>query len=252
MKILKSIGLMSLMFTIAMIGFGSSIAQATTYTLADVTTHNTPADCWVIVNNNVYNLTSFINSHSGGSSVIKAQCGKNGTASFASGPHSASTLNAISSSLLGPLVMVTPILTSLTVVPSAPTILVGGSIQLNANLKDQNGKKFTGATTTFSSSNTAIATVGSTSGTVTGVALGTATITTTAIKGAVTITKTSTVTVSATAPTINTDNNGKHLGQYKHWFEKWFKKWEKRQGESEKNDHERNDQRDNDNEENDD
>lgn len=202
MKILKLIGLMSLIFTTALIGFGSSIAQAATYTVADVATHNTSSDCWVIINNNVYNLTGFISTYSGGASVIKAQCGKNRTASFYSGPHSVSTLSAISSYLLGPLTVVSPILTSLIVVPSAPTITIGGTIHLNATSWNQNGGKFIGATTTFSSSNTAIATVNSTSGIVTGVAVGTTTITATSVSGTTSITGTSVVTVNPTAPTL--------------------------------------------------
>ncbi len=206
MKILKSIGLMSLIFTTVLIGFGSSIAQAATYTVADVAVHNTSADCWVIINNNVYDLTDFITSHSGGASVIGAQCGKNGTASFNSGPHSASSLNALSSYLLGPLIVVSPILTSLIVVPTAPTVAIGGTIHLNATPKNQNGGTFIGATTTFSSSNTAIATVGNTSGIVTGVAVGTATITVTSTSGNITLTKTSVVKVTDVTPTLVLDS----------------------------------------------
>jgi hypothetical protein len=233
---------MSLVFASVLFGFGSSIAQAGTFTMADVATHNTSADCWVVVNNNVYNLTSFISSHSGGTSAITAQCGKNGTASFTNGPHSGSTLSAISSSLLGPLTATsqTLILSSVKVSPSSPKILVGKTVELTAVAKDQNGKKFVGATTTFKSSNTSIATVDSSTGIVTGVALGTVTITATSKSGSEEIAGTTVVKVVDT--TINTDNNGKHLGQYKHWFEKWAKKWEKRweKKHGEDNDHQRN------------
>lgn len=237
---------MSLVFASVLFGFGSSIAQAATYTTADVATHNTSTDCWVVVNNNVYNLTSFITSHSGGASVITASCGKNGTASFTSGPHSASTLSAISSSLLGPLTTATSqtlTLSSVKVSPSSPKILVGKTVELTAVAKDQNGKKFVGATTTFKSSDTSIATVDSNTGVVTGVALGTVTVTATSKSGSEEVTGTAVVkVVDTTIKPINTDNNGKHLGQYKHWFEKWAKKfekkWEKKHGED--NDHQRN------------
>jgi hypothetical protein len=262
MKILKSVSLMSLVFATVLLGFGSSIAQAATYTMADVRTHNTPTDCWVVVNDNVYNLTSFVTSHSGGASVITAQCGKNGTASFTSGPHSASTLSAISSSLLGPLTVAsqTHTLTSVKVTPASSKILVGKTVELTAVAKDQNGKKLGGATTTFKSSDTSIARVDSDTGVVTGVALGTVTITSTSTLGNEKVTGTAVVkVVDTTIKPINTDNNGKHLGQYKHWFEKWFKKWEKkwekRHNENIKNDHgnnNQNDQESNDTEENDD
>ena len=38
------------------------------------------------MNKNVYDLTSYVSSHPGGSAVIKAICGKDGTAAF-SGQH---------------------------------------------------------------------------------------------------------------------------------------------------------------------
>jgi uncharacterized protein YjdB len=199
-KIFRSIGLMSLVFTIAITGFGSSFAQAVSYTATDVAVHNTQTDCWIIINNNVYNLTSFVSSHSGGSAVIIAQCGKNGTVAFNSGPHSTSTLNAISSYLLGPLTVTSPIFTNMIIAPTTPEIIIGGKININATPKDQNGLVFTGATTTFSSSNTTIAKVNSTSGLVTGVSVGSATITATSVSGAISITGTSVVTVTATAP----------------------------------------------------
>lgn len=48
----------------------------------EVAGHNTTADCWSIVNGNVYNLTSYVQRHPGGSSVIKNICGRDGSAAF--------------------------------------------------------------------------------------------------------------------------------------------------------------------------
>lgn len=48
----------------------------------EVAGHNTAADCWSIVNGNVYNLTSYVQRHPGGSSVIKNICGRDGSAAF--------------------------------------------------------------------------------------------------------------------------------------------------------------------------
>lgn len=107
-KITKSVGLMSLMFSIATIGLGYSTAQAATYTSTDVASHNTQANCWVIINSSVYNLTNFISTHPGGASVIINQCGKDGTAVFNSGPHSSSTISALSPYLLGTIASTTP------------------------------------------------------------------------------------------------------------------------------------------------
>ncbi len=52
------------------------------YTSAQVATHNSSSSCWTIVSGNVYDLTSFINQHPGGSGAIKRLCGKDGTSSF--------------------------------------------------------------------------------------------------------------------------------------------------------------------------
>ena len=56
------------------------------YTAAQVATHKTGSDCWSIINKKVYNLTSYVSSHPGGSAVISAICGKDGTSAF-SGQH---------------------------------------------------------------------------------------------------------------------------------------------------------------------
>jgi cytochrome b involved in lipid metabolism len=64
----------------------SPSAQPGTYTATEVAKHNTGTDCWSVVNSNVYDLTPYVASHPGGASVIKAICGKDGTAAF-SGQH---------------------------------------------------------------------------------------------------------------------------------------------------------------------
>jgi cytochrome b involved in lipid metabolism len=58
----------------------------TTYTLAQVQTHNVATNCWTAINGKVYNLTSFISSHPGGPAAITGLCGTDGTAAF-TGKH---------------------------------------------------------------------------------------------------------------------------------------------------------------------
>ena len=73
--------------------------------VAEVQKHNTVKDCWSVVNGEVYDLTSYVNGHPGGASVIKAICGKDGSASFAGQHGSASKPNnVLASFLVGPLV----------------------------------------------------------------------------------------------------------------------------------------------------
>ena len=61
-------------------------AVAGTYNSADLARHATASSCWSAVGGNVYDLTQWISQHPGGSTVIKAICGKDGTASF-NGQH---------------------------------------------------------------------------------------------------------------------------------------------------------------------
>lgn len=48
----------------------------------EISKHNTLKDCWLIINNKVYNVTSYIPSHPGGASAIISYCGKEATAAF--------------------------------------------------------------------------------------------------------------------------------------------------------------------------
>jgi cytochrome b involved in lipid metabolism len=52
------------------------------YTIADVAMHNSGSSCWSIVDNNVYDLTTWIPEHPGGERAIEGMCGKDGTAVF--------------------------------------------------------------------------------------------------------------------------------------------------------------------------
>ena len=74
------------------------------YTMADVKAHNTPTRCWTAIDGSVYDLTSWIASHPGGSSPIKALCGIDGTSAFTSQHGSQGNPNQrLDSYLLGPL-----------------------------------------------------------------------------------------------------------------------------------------------------
>ena len=53
-----------------------------TVTMNEVATHNTPQDCWSVVDGKVYDLTQWIDKHPGGSVIIKALCGNDGTTGF--------------------------------------------------------------------------------------------------------------------------------------------------------------------------
>lgn len=61
-------------------------APTTAYTMTDVKSHNTKASCWTVVNSSVYDVTSWISQHPGGSSAIASMCGVDASSAF-SGQH---------------------------------------------------------------------------------------------------------------------------------------------------------------------
>src|SRR6266704_3579014 len=102
------------------------------------------------------------------------------------------------------------VVVTVTVSPAAPSVALGGTLQLTATPKDVNGNPLTGRTVTWASSAPAVATV-SGSGVVTGMAAGTATITATSEgqsgTAAITITATNPGTVTDLAVTGVTDSS---------------------------------------------
>jgi len=59
-----------------------------TYSLADVAKHNTNQSAWIIVHNNIYDLTGFLNEHPGGEEVLLEQAGRDASESFEDVGHS--------------------------------------------------------------------------------------------------------------------------------------------------------------------
>lgn len=61
----------------------SSPSQSSgTYTMTDIATHNTESSCWAAVNSSVYDLTTWVSRHPGGSRAIVGLCGTNATSKF--------------------------------------------------------------------------------------------------------------------------------------------------------------------------
>jgi len=53
------------------------------FTLTEISKHNLKNDCYLIINNNVYDVSSYINYHPAGSRTITSRCGKEVTGIFA-------------------------------------------------------------------------------------------------------------------------------------------------------------------------
>ncbi len=52
------------------------------YNTNDISIHNIAKDCWAIINNKVYDLTSYVYKHPAGPEQIIAICGKDGSSLF--------------------------------------------------------------------------------------------------------------------------------------------------------------------------
>ncbi len=59
-----------------------------TYTWEEVAKHNTKADCWVVFEGKVLNITNFLSEHPGGEEVIMDHAGKDITQPFEDIGHS--------------------------------------------------------------------------------------------------------------------------------------------------------------------
>ena len=79
----------------------------TTITMETLLTHNSQASCWLLINNNVYDVTNYISAHPGGQQRIISNCGKESTIAFdtrgGSGSHSTYARNLLAGFLVGPL-----------------------------------------------------------------------------------------------------------------------------------------------------
>ncbi len=86
-------------------GAAAGSATAVALTAAEVQKHSTGIDCWSVIKGEVYDLTSYVKDHPGGANLIKAICGKDGSAAFSSQHAGASKpKNILAAFALGPLV----------------------------------------------------------------------------------------------------------------------------------------------------
>lgn len=64
------------------------MASDPTFTWEEISKHNTDADCWVVVNGKVYDVTDFVDEHPGSFAPILTAAGKDATKAFVEKPHS--------------------------------------------------------------------------------------------------------------------------------------------------------------------
>ncbi|KAG5334513.1 CYB5 protein, partial [Acromyrmex charruanus] len=75
------------------------------FTRAEVEKHSeTSKDTWIIIHNNIYNVTSFLNEHPGGEEVLLEQNGQDATEAFEDIGHSTDARQMMESYKIGELV----------------------------------------------------------------------------------------------------------------------------------------------------
>ena len=176
--------------TVMILMLSLSLAAQTlpNFTLAQVATHNTSTDCWIILNTTeVYNVTAFLSIHPAGPSPITPFCGKDATAAFNAVGHSSSAVAMEATYLVGNLVAST---VSVSLSPTTATVTVGQTQSFTATV--------TGGTKGVTWKSTSIGTIDA-NGLFTAVSAGTGTVTATSVDDP-TKSATAQVTVNAPAP----------------------------------------------------
>lgn len=72
-----------------------------TYTMSDVSKHNSQDDCWLVIDGVVYDVTDFVNQHPGGNDIVEG-CGQDATELFETRPTGSGTPHSSSARSLLP------------------------------------------------------------------------------------------------------------------------------------------------------
>lgn len=105
--------------------FLNKVRAASTYTLSQVAEHNTPSNCWMVIEGNVYDLTSYLSEHDDKLN-IRSWCGQDATADYntkagKNKDHSSKADDLLKNYIVGTLAAVTPKATSTPTNTIAPT-----------------------------------------------------------------------------------------------------------------------------------
>jgi len=169
-----------------MLTFSISVAaQLPNYTLAQVATHNSSTDCWIILNKTeVYNVTAFLSLHPAGPGPITPYCGADATAAFNAVGHSSSAVALEKTYLIGNLVAST---ISVSISPTSATLTAGQQQSFVATV--------TGSTKGVTWTSTSVGKIDA-NGVFTAVSAGTGTVTATSVEDT---TKSATAQVTVTS-----------------------------------------------------
>ena len=79
----------------------ASLAHLPEYSLQQVSWHDRPDDCWIVLNDKVYNVTKLVDGHPGGMEVMMEQAGRDATLAFRSVGHSIDAIEQVDEFLVG-------------------------------------------------------------------------------------------------------------------------------------------------------
>ncbi len=84
-----------------------SIDTTIKYTMTEIAKHNSEKDCWLLIDNEVQDVTSYMSKHPGGKGWILPYCGKDATVAFSTkggeGSHSEKAYGLLDSLYVGDL-----------------------------------------------------------------------------------------------------------------------------------------------------
>ena len=70
-----------------------------TFRISEVILHNTKEDCWLVIENEIYDITGFITKHPGGEIIVSA-CGTDATEKFNNRPITGTSHSALARKIL--------------------------------------------------------------------------------------------------------------------------------------------------------
>ncbi|KAF8709796.1 hypothetical protein HU200_029506 [Digitaria exilis] len=73
------------------------------YSMKEAALHNTPEDCWVVVDGKIYDVTKYLEDHPGGADVLLEATGKDATEEFDDAGHSNSAKELMQDYFIGEL-----------------------------------------------------------------------------------------------------------------------------------------------------
>nr|ACG49215.1 cytochrome b5 [Zea mays] len=73
------------------------------YSMEEAALHNTPDDCWVVVDGKIYDVTKYLEDHPGGADVLLEATGKDATEEFDDAGHSKSAKELMQDYFIGEL-----------------------------------------------------------------------------------------------------------------------------------------------------